>query len=64
MPEMDGPTLFKTARVRYSNLRIIFTSGYSGDVFEKSLPENQPLLPKPFRLGQPVTAVKETMSPS
>jgi two-component system, cell cycle sensor histidine kinase and response regulator CckA len=36
--------------------------GYSGDVFEKSLPENQPLLPKPFRLGQLVTAVKETMS--
>jgi two-component system, cell cycle sensor histidine kinase and response regulator CckA len=62
MPEMDGPTLLKTARVRYPNLKIIFISGYAEDVFEKSLPENQPLLPKPFGLGQLITAIKEAIS--
>jgi two-component system cell cycle sensor histidine kinase/response regulator CckA len=66
MPEMDGPTLLKTMRVKNPDLKIIFVSGYAEDAFEKSLPENQQFafLPKPFTLSQLVAAVKETMAPS
>jgi len=66
MPEMDGPTLLKTMRVRNPDLKIIFVSGYAEDAFEKSLPENEQFafLPKPFTLSKLVEAVKETMSPS
>ncbi len=64
MPEMDGPTLLKSARERNPGLKIIFVSGYAEDAFEKSLPENQQFafLPKPFTLSQLVAAVKETMA--
>jgi len=61
MPEMDGPTLLRTMR---PDLKILFISGYAEDAFEGSLAENQPFLPKPFTLGQLVTAVKETMFPT
>jgi two-component system, cell cycle sensor histidine kinase and response regulator CckA len=66
MPEMDGPTLLKSMRIRNPDLKIIFVSGYAEDAFEKSLPENQQFafLPKPFTLSQLVAAVKETMAPS
>jgi two-component system cell cycle sensor histidine kinase/response regulator CckA len=49
MPEMDGPTLAKAR----PDLKILFISGYAV--------EGLPFLPKPFTLGQLVTAVKETM---
>lgn len=63
MPEMDGPALLKATRGRkILNFKILFMSGYPRDVFEKSLPEDLPFLPKPFRLGQLISAVKETMS--
>src|SRR5262249_22025090 len=53
MPEMDGPTLLEAIRGR---IPVLFISGYA---FERNLAA---FLPKPFSLGQLVTAVKEAMS--
>jgi two-component system cell cycle sensor histidine kinase/response regulator CckA len=52
MPEMDGPALLKAR----PDLKVLFISGYAV--------EGLPFLPKPFTLGQLVTAIKETMSTS
>ena len=49
----------------FSDLKIIFVSGYAEDAFEKNLPDDHGkfhFLPKPFTLKQLVAAVKETMA--
>jgi two-component system cell cycle sensor histidine kinase/response regulator CckA len=64
MPEMDGPNLLKAIRGRNPEFKFLLISGYPEDAFEKNLPEkeNFAFLPKPFALGQLITAIKETMS--
>lgn len=65
MPEMDGPTLYQTAREKGFDVRFIFASGYAEDAFDKSLPaekrEEFGFLPKPYSLKQLATAVKEVV---
>lgn len=63
MPEMDGPTLLGELRKRYSDLKVIFVSGYAEEAFRKHLPEDDSFkfLPKPFGLKQLVETVKEVL---
>ncbi len=63
MPEMDGPTLLVQLRARFSDLKVIFVSGYAEDAFEKNLPEgeNFTFLPKPFDLKELGEAVKKAL---
>jgi two-component system, cell cycle sensor histidine kinase and response regulator CckA len=63
MPEMDGPTLLREMRKKYTGIKFIFVSGYAEDAFAKNLPEDAKFgfLPKPFSLKQLATAVKEML---
>ena len=63
MPEMDGPTLVKELRKRYSALKIIFISGYAEAEFRKSVEDNEDFdfLPKPFSLKKLAETVKMKM---
>ncbi len=63
MPEMDGPTLLRELRKKYTGIKFIFVSGYAEDAFAKNLPEDAKFgfLPKPFSLKQLATAVKEML---
>jgi len=36
MPEMDGPTMFKSLRKRHPDIKIIFVSGYPRRIPEES----------------------------
>lgn len=66
MPEMDGPSLFNAARVKYPNLKFVFVSGYAEDAFAKNLPDSENeefgFLPKPYSLKQLATTVKEMLN--
>lgn len=64
MPEMDGPTLLKQLRMRNSDVKVIFISGYPDEVFKKSLdPDEQfAFLAKPFTLPQLAAKVKEELA--
>ena len=49
MPGMSGPLLVEHIRRKFPNIRVLFISGYTAETFENyHLPENIPLLPKPF----------------
>ena len=63
MPEMDGPTLLRELRKKYTGIKFIFVSGYAEDAFAKNLPEDAKFgfLPKPFSLKQLATAVKDML---
>ena len=63
MPEMDGPTLLRELRKKYTDIKFIFVSGYAEDAFAKNLPEDAKFgfLPKPFSLKQLATAVKDML---
>jgi two-component system, cell cycle sensor histidine kinase and response regulator CckA len=63
MPEMDGPTLLRELRKKYTGIKFIFVSGYAEDAFAKNLPEDAKFgfLPKPFSLKQLATAVREML---
>ncbi|WP_262695369.1 response regulator [Kordiimonas aquimaris] len=59
MPNMDGPTLVKTARKTRPELPVIFVSGYAEDMFRKNLEaEEFQFLPKPFTLKDLAEKVK------
>ena len=50
MPGMDGRQLYEEVRRRYPGIRVIFTSGYTGDGIQQSgvLEFTMPYLQKPF----------------
>jgi two-component system cell cycle sensor histidine kinase/response regulator CckA len=63
MPEMDGPTLVKAARLRFPDLKVIFISGYAEDAFREKVENDTAIhfLPKPFSLLQLAGKVKQVM---
>jgi CheY-like chemotaxis protein len=54
MPGMSGPELAKAALRLRPGLKIVFTSGY---VDERSLPDEVPFVPKPWRVDQVSEAI-------
>lgn len=54
MPGMSGPDLAKAALRLRPALKIVFTSGY---VDERSLPDEMPFVPKPWRVDQVSEAI-------
>lgn len=64
MPNIDGPTLLRTARLQFPSLRAVFVSGYAEDAVENKLPKDQEFafLAKPFSLSALISKVKETMA--
>lgn len=65
MPGLDGPTWVKEARKARPGLSVVFTSGYSDDMFRRGLTghENSSFLAKPFSLDELSAAVKARLSP-
>lgn len=60
MPGLDGPAWVREARCARPDVPVIFTSGYSGDMFRKGMTEleNCSFLAKPFSLEDLGAAVK------
>ena len=65
MPEMDGPTLFRSLRETAPDIPFIFASGYAEEAFEKSLPDAADakfgFIPKPYTLKDLAIIVKDTL---
>ena len=61
MPEMDGPTLIEKLREHYTDVKIIFMSGYTEDRLKEQFGERVHFLPKPFTLKQLATKVKDVL---
>ena len=63
MPQIDGPTLVKSIREEYPDLKVIFISGYAEQAFRQSLDDGgeYELLPKPFCLGDLAAKVKDVL---
>jgi two-component system cell cycle sensor histidine kinase/response regulator CckA len=63
MPNMDGPTLAREAKILRPDMRIIFISGYAEDAFRRAdeNPESVHFLPKPFSLKQLAAKVKDVV---
>ncbi|UUL81828.1 PAS domain-containing protein [Sphingomonas qomolangmaensis] len=60
MPGMTGPELARLARDRLPGLRVLYTSGYTGDVAgDDGL--DAPILPKPFDLSQLALGVRQVL---
>lgn len=64
MPGLDGPSWVREARETHPELGVIFTSGYSEDVFRSGLKDlgDCGFLAKPFSLDALTTAVKTRLS--
>ena len=64
MPHMDGPTLNSKLRTMIKNLKTIFISGYTEDIFRKNLDKeaNIHFVQKPFTLKNLLIKVKEVLS--
>ena len=64
MPEMDGPTMYKTMRATNPDMKIVFMSGYPDDAFKNSLDPDATFafLQKPFSLAQLAAKVKEELA--
>lgn len=64
MPMMDGPTLVRTARVKYPDLKILFMSGYAEEQLRKSIDiDRVSFLPKPFSVQQLGQAARDALLP-
>ena len=63
MPNMDGPTLVKKARVERPGIKAVLISGYAEDVFRKSLGRETDVafLAKPFSLKELLGTVKANL---
>ena len=64
MPNMDGPTMVRSALKLRPEMRVIFISGYAEDTFRRNEEKVEDLhfLPKPFGLKQLVAKVKDVLS--
>ena len=62
MPNVDGPTMARTLRRDYGDMRILFMSGYAEEQLRKSINiENVHFLPKPFSVQQIAEAVRDAL---
>jgi two-component system, cell cycle sensor histidine kinase and response regulator CckA len=63
MPDMSGETLATQLLDWRPEMRVVFMSGYADGVLTKPLPENQPMLDKPFDAGRLAAAVAAALEP-
>ena len=64
MPQMDGPTLVRTARAKYPDLKVLFMSGYAEEQLRKSIDiDRVSFLPKPFSVQQLGQAARDALQP-
>ncbi|WP_294395254.1 ATP-binding protein [uncultured Sphingomonas sp.] len=64
MPTMDGPTLVRTARQTFPDLKVLFMSGYAEEQLRKSIDiERVAFLPKPFSVLQLGQAARDALVP-
>ncbi len=63
MPNMDGPTLVKEARIERPGIKAVLISGYAEEVFRKSLGRETDVafLAKPFSLKELLGTVKANL---
>ncbi len=61
MPAMGGNEVAVQLTIRYPGLRVLYTSGYSGDYFQRGNPGVSPLLKKPFTLDSLVEKVRQVL---
>ena len=63
MPNMDGPTLVRTARRKRPDMKAILISGYAEEVFRRGLGDDEQMhfLPKPFTLKEMASMVKTVL---
>jgi CheY-like chemotaxis protein len=61
MPGMNGIKLATEARRLRPELKILLTSGYTGTAMRRELPDNTPLLPKPYDSGQLARCVRSVL---
>lgn len=60
---MDGRALAREARRRVPGLKVLFTSGYVGEVYggERDEMDMAPLLQKPYRQSMLITSIREAL---
>ncbi len=62
MPLMDGPTMVREVRKSYSDMPILFMSGYAEEQLRKSIDiANVAFLPKPFSVQELAEAVRRVL---
>ena len=62
MPEMDGPTMVREARLSRPDLPILFMSGYAEEQLRKSIDiEKVAFLPKPFSVQELAEAARKAV---
>jgi two-component system cell cycle sensor histidine kinase/response regulator CckA len=63
MPQMDGPTLYKHVRQKWTDIKFVFVSGYTEDRLREQFTSGEVIyfLPKPFTLKQLAGKVKDVM---
>ena len=63
MPDMNGPELAKRVSAGRPGIRLLYVSGYTGDSLMQRgvVPENMPLLVKPFGAGPLIQAVQAAL---
>ena len=63
MPRMSGPELAGRIREKQPHIGIIFTSGFTENVFAgQGVPDNSVFLPKPYTLHSLVSRVREVIA--
>ncbi len=64
MPEMDGPTMVREARLSRPDLPILFMSGYAEEQLRKSIDiDKVAFLPKPFSVQELAEAARRAVAP-
>jgi two-component system cell cycle sensor histidine kinase/response regulator CckA len=63
MPEMTGPAFIKEVKKIRPDIKVIFISGYGEEAFEEEYGDSRDFhfIPKPFKLKQLVSKVKEVL---
>ena len=62
MPDTDGPALFQTLTEERPNLKVLFLSGYTGEIVRsRGLLQGAPFLPKPFALVELARMIRDIL---
>lgn len=63
MPGMDGRRLYETLKGRFTEIKVIFISGYAEDIIHKHgvMEKDIPFLEKPFTLKKIAAKVREVL---